>query len=124
MRYIFALCLLVLVAIGFWGYSSTNYVQHFGDAFTEAPQVQVKSVLTKPEDYLGKRVTLAGEVADQCPSSGCFFYFYSGKEKLRIELGELGASLPQREGSTAKVEGELVAHGDSFQFIGSAVAFE
>jgi hypothetical protein len=54
---------------------------------------------------------------------GCFFFFHSGKQSLRVDLQEVAMTAPMREGRRARVEGQLVPYGDGFQFYASAVEF-
>ena len=123
MRKILALCALVLI-LGLAGAAlALKGASHFGAAFTGAPHVEVVDLLHRPEEYLNKQLTIEGTVSDQCALTGCFFHFRVGIERLRIELGDLAEKIPQHAGTPVKVEGTLVHHGDSYEFLGTAVEF-
>jgi hypothetical protein len=55
---------------------------------------------------------------------GCFFFFLSGKNTLRVELQDIAMNAPRRNGRPARVEGQMVPHNDGYQFLASAVEFE
>jgi hypothetical protein len=55
---------------------------------------------------------------------GCFFFFLSGKNMLRVDLQEIAMNAPRRNGRPARVEGQIVPYGDGYQFVASAVEFE
>jgi hypothetical protein len=124
MRTIFIACGIILVAGLTWLLISLRVPNHFGAAFTNAPKAQVADLLDRPKDFLGKQVTLEGKVNDQCPLTGCFFYFPVGNKKLRIELGDLAQTIPKRPGAPVTVEGQLAPIGDSYQFLGTAAEFK
>lgn len=123
MRTILIACGLIAVAVIAWMYFGLRAPNHYGGTFTNAPKVRVSELLERPSDFLGKQVTIEGKVEDQCPTTGCFFYFSSGQKKLRIELGDLAQKIPKRPGAPVTVEGQLVPFGNSYQFLGTAVEF-
>ena len=123
MRAILAICGVTLLAVIVWIAIQFQTPNHYGAVFSNAPKVEVEALLEHPTDFLGKHVTIEGTVADQCPSTGCFFYFYLGPKKLKVELGDLAQKIPRRSGAIAVVEGQLVPFGDSYQFLGTAAEF-
>lgn len=124
MRTILVICALTIVAGIAWLASSLKAPSHYGAAFTGAPKVEVDALIERPTEFLRKQVTIEGKVADQCPTTGCFFYFYHGTNKLKIELGDLAQKIQKRAGASVLVEGQLVSFGDSYQFLGTAAAFK
>jgi len=124
MRKILILCgitLAALLALAVWRFRAP---EHFGQPLTGAPRAELADLLSKPDDFKGRTVSLAGTVYRQCPVTGCWFYFKTpdGRE-LRIELGDTVSGLPKRIGSNALVEGRLVAQGDTHIFVGTGVDF-
>lgn len=114
----------VLLGIGaayfFW---SRSKPQHFGEPFANAPTVSVSELLDHPADHVKHTVAIEGTVQKQCPVSGCFFYFKDGSKELKVELGDTLPTLPQKIGSRARVEGQLVEASGSYVFIGKVVEF-
>ena len=124
MRIILSLCILILIAGVAILVVNLRGSNHYGATFVEAPRVAVRDLVSNPSLFLGKQVIIEGDVIDQCPSTGCFFYFDDGGQRLKVELSDLAQTLPQRAGSKASVEGQLVPFGSSYQFLGSAVEFK
>jgi hypothetical protein len=123
MRAILITCGIILLAVVTWIVLSLRAPNHYGAEFTGAPKAEVADLLDRPADFLGKRMTLQGKVQDQCPTTGCFFYFSAGNRKLKIELGDLAQRIPKRPGAPVTVEGQLVPYGDTYQFLGTAAEF-
>jgi hypothetical protein len=54
---------------------------------------------------------------------GCFFFFRSGRETLRIDLQDIAMKAPMKEGHPARVEGQLVPYDGAYQLSATAVEF-
>jgi hypothetical protein len=93
-------------------------------AFTAAPRTEVARLIAEPQAFLGKTVTIRGNISEQCKSMGCYFFFHSGKDTLRIDIQEVAMTAPMKEGRPARVEGQLVPYNGGYQFYASAVEFE
>ncbi len=122
MKKIFLLCALTLVAIGALVWRAAAKPSRFG-SFTGAAKTEVAALIERPKSYTGKTLALEGTITEQCKSMGCFFFFRSGNQSLRIDLEEIAMTAPMREGRRARVEGQLVPYGDGFQLWASAVEF-
>src|SRR5689334_5958776 len=122
MKKIFVLCALTLVAIGALVWRATARPSRFG-AFTGAPKIDVAAVIAEPKAYSGKTLAVEGVITEQCKTMGCFFFFRSGNQSLRIDLQEVAMTAPMHEGRRARVEGQLVPYGDGFQLWATAVEF-
>ena len=122
MRKILALCGLILVAGTFLIWRAMQLPAHFG-TFTGAPKTSAADLVERPKEFLGKTVLVEGTVRQQSKTMGCFFFFASGKDLLRVELESIAIKAPMREGHTARVEGQIVPYGDGYQLFASAVEF-
>src|SRR5215467_9602484 len=122
MKKIFLLCALTLVAVGALVWRVAAKPSRFG-AFTGAPRTDVAVLIAEPKAYSGKTLALEGTITEQCKSMGCYFFFRSGNQSLRIDLQEVAMTAPMHEGRRARVEGQLVPYGDGFQLWASAVEF-
>ena len=123
MKTILAICAITLVvgAAALW--HATRMPSHYG-TFTGAPEKGVVDLIKRPSDFLGTTVAIEGEIRQQCKTMGCFFYFVSGKNTLRVDLQEIAMRAPMREGRKARVEGRIVPYAGAYQFYASAVEFE
>ena len=98
--------------------------QHFGEPFTQAPQVTIGQLLETPDAFAHKPVRMAGTIVRQCPAAGCWFFLSDGHgREIKAELGDYLPKLPQNVGNAAEVEGELIRHGNEHLFVGSRVTF-
>ena len=123
MKKIFGLCALTLITGAVFLWRATAGPSRFGD-FSSAPKASVPSLIANPKEYLGKTVEITGTISEQCKSMGCFFFFRSGKQILRVDLQEIAMHAPMHEGRPARVEGQMVPYGDGYQFYASAVEFQ
>ena len=123
MKAIFSLCAVVLIIGGVLAWRVTRAPTMFGK-FTGAPKIELSEVVSRPNEFLHKTVALDGEIRDQCKSMGCYFYFISGKNSLRIDLQQIAMTAPRRDGRPARVEGQVVPYGDGYEFFASAIEFK
>jgi hypothetical protein len=121
--YVFGTALALALAVG-WAGCGRNPVQHFGEPFTDAPQVKIAQLLEAPEAYRRQTVRVAGEIERQCPSAGCWLFLRDEEGRsIRVELGDYFPTLPKHVGGTAEVEGEWIPKGKSHEFIGTRISF-
>ena len=124
MRKILILCAVILVvgvAAGVWYFTRP---EHFGRPFEGSPKASVKDLLEKPAEHLDHDVTIEGEITRQCPATGCWLYVRDESGgNIRVELAPIAATLPQRSGRRAIVEGRLSKKGDSYEIDGKAIEF-
>jgi hypothetical protein len=123
MKKILALCAAVLAVGGALLWHALRLPNRYG-TFTGAAMVEVADLAQRPQNYLHRTVALEGTVREQCTSMGCYFSLHSGKEVLRVDLQEIAMTAPRREGRIARVEGQLVPYGSSYQVLASAVEFQ
>ncbi|HKE26575.1 MAG TPA: hypothetical protein VKB88_29675 [Bryobacteraceae bacterium] len=123
MKKILVLCTLIIVAAAVSLWRAAAKPARFG-SFTGAPKAEVASVIADPKAYLSRTVELEGVVSAQCKSMGCYFFFRSGKNALRVDLQEIAMTAPMREGRRARVEGQTVPYDGGYQFFANAVEFE
>lgn len=122
MKAILVLCALALVTGGWFVWHGLRQPNVFG-TFTGAEHVDTSELAAKPESFLHKTVSIEGQIRQQCEAMGCFFYFFSGKSSLRVDLQDIAMTAPRRNGRQARVEGQIVPYGDGYQFVASGVEF-
>ena len=114
----------VLLAIWFLVGCGKKKAEHFGEAFTSAPQVSIAQLMETPDAFRRQGVRVKGEIERQCPASGCWLFLSDGSGRsIRVELGDYFPKLPQHVGGVAEVEGEWIAKGDRHEFIGTRISF-
>jgi len=120
MKTILAICALTLLGGGAVAWRTLAGPARFG-AFSSAPKTELAQVISHPKAFLGKTIELEGAISEQCKSMGCFFFFRSGRETLRVDLQDIAMKAPMKEGHLARVEGQLVPYNDGYQLSASAV---
>ena len=123
MKKILVLCALTLVVATAMIWRAIAKPSRFG-TFTSAPKAEVVRLIAEPKAFLGKTVEIEGAISEQCKTMGCYFFFRSGKDTLRVDLQEVAMKAPMEEGRTARVEGQIVPYNGGYQFYASAVEFE
>jgi hypothetical protein len=123
MKKILILCTFTVAVITVIVWRVAAQPSRFG-TFTSAPKAEVVRLIAEPESFLGKTVEIEGTISEQCRTMGCFFFFRSGHDTLRVDLQEVAMKAPIREGRAARVEGQMVPYNGGYQFYASAVEFE
>ena len=123
MKRILVICGLMAVIGAAFLWRAAARPARFG-SFTGARKVAVASVIADPKGYLRKTVALEGVVSEQCKAMGCFFFFRSGEDSLRVDLQEVAMTAPMREGRKARVEGQIVPYDGGYELFANAVEFE
>src|SRR6266566_8589511 len=116
MRAILILCAVTLVLGVALMWRAARLPRQFG-AFTGAPKAEVADLINRPKEFLHKTVTIEGTVRQQCTTMGCYFFFLSGEDMLRVELKDIAMNAPRRNGHLARVEGQIVPFDGGRQFL-------
>ncbi|MFT6387713.1 MAG: hypothetical protein ACJAUP_001085 [Cellvibrionaceae bacterium] len=84
----------------------------YGEPLSTMPQaVELKVLLTSPEEHLSKSFSVTTQVAKVCQKKGCFFIAQEGSEIIRVAFKDYGFFVPTDiGGKTVTLVGELVAH--------------
>ena len=123
MRTILILCTVTLVLGAALIWRAARLPREFG-VFTGTPKAEVADLINRPKEFLHKTLTIEGTVRQQCTAMGCYFFFLSGKDMLRVELKDIAMNAPRRNGHLARVEGQIVPFDGGYQFLASAVEFK
>ncbi len=85
--------------------------QTFGEPFGVSEAVMASTVLDAPADFLGKKLTVEGRVADVCQKAGCWMVVTDGSARtMRVRMKDHGFAVAKdATGATARVHGEVVA---------------
>lgn len=63
---------------------SIENMEHFGLEFTLDESIAAGTVLTNPDDYVGKTVRVTGKVSDVCQKMGCWMVITDADQHMRI----------------------------------------
>ncbi|MCC6587268.1 MAG: hypothetical protein IT168_11300 [Bryobacterales bacterium] len=123
MRTILSITALTLALGAFALWSAFRSPNTFG-TFDGAQKVEAAALIERPRDFLGRKVSVEGRITEQCKAMGCFFFIPAGNKTLRVDLEEIAMTAPRHEGGQARVEGQLIPHGDGYQLWASAIEFK
>jgi hypothetical protein len=123
MKVILAICFSTLIAGSLLIWNALRWPNQYG-TFTGATHAEIAMLIDKPADFIGRTVTVAGTVQEQCNTMGCFFYLHAGNKRLRVDLKDIAMKAPRREGHSARVEGRLEPYVEGYQLFATAVKFE
>lgn len=123
MKAILVLCVVVFLTLCGGALSWYLRPDRFGESSAGSSEVSLETLFADPTPYLSKTILLEGVVTRQCALTGCFFFFIVGEKKVRIELSEIAATIPQRRGYRARVEGTLSTHHEELVLLGRSVEF-
>ena len=112
---------LVGALILFVGCGTGNDV--YGDGISNYETTDIKDILTKPQDYEGKTVTIKGTIVRECPS-GCWLDVGSGNAALHVDINPAGFAIPQEVGSQVVVEGEIQYLDNQVSMAGQGVEIQ
>lgn len=71
-------------------------------------KVAIKDILNQSSDYLGKRVTIEGNITKECGMRGCWFTVEDGSGVLLVDLESNNFTIPLGQvGNNAKVYGNV-----------------
>ena len=59
-------------------------IEHFGLEFTLNDSIPAGTVLTNPDEYVGKTIRVTGKVSDVCQKMGCWMVITDANEHMRI----------------------------------------
>jgi len=92
----------------------------YGEHLSDATPTPVADVLADPSAFEDQRVKIEGEIIGECPS-GCWFTLEDGTAAIHVDIAPHGLAIPQKVGSTAVVEGEVMVRDGRTMVVGSGV---
>jgi uncharacterized protein YdeI (BOF family) len=108
---VIGILILAVLGMGIWyafGNSGGGKKNSFGSGVTGAV-VQIGDIQKAPVKYLGKEVTVEGQMTRECPSSGCWWYVKDQTGEIRVDSFGSNFSLPlHQEGKHVRSTGKIV----------------
>ena len=112
---------IILAAIfAFTAAAGCGRPETYGERISGRNITAVKNILTRPQDYNGKTVTVKGKIAIEC-ETGCWFNFKQGDAMIYVNLEPSGFAIPQKAGRNATVEGNVAIKEGKPILIGKGV---
>jgi hypothetical protein len=93
---------LSLLFSGCWKKDADMY----GEEISNHTITKVESILTSPENFEDKTVTVRGKIINECPS-GCWFEVKEDTGILYVDLNPSGFAIPQKVNKEVIVEGKV-----------------
>ena len=88
---------------------SIDNLEHFGLEFTLDTSIPAGTVLTNPDEYVGKTVRVTGKVSDVCQKMGCWMVITDADQHMRITTkGHKFFVAKDGAGATCDLEGTVV----------------
>jgi hypothetical protein len=106
MNKIFFIIFLIFLSANFLSAQENK----LGEIITLTEKTDISSILENPEEFLGKKVLVEGEIVEVCQAAGCWMDIKSQdpNEKIRIKVKDGVIVFPVESiGSKAIVEGEV-----------------
>jgi hypothetical protein len=80
----------------------------FGEALTLSEITPVDRILAAPDDYVGQRVLIEGDIVDVCDNRGCWMDIETNGAKIQVKVEDGVIVFPTTaRGKTALVEGTV-----------------
>lgn len=103
------LAFTMIFAVG-CGTAEKSQTAVYGEKLTLSDTTAISRILANPDDFVGKKVLVNGQILDVCPSRGCWIDI-AGKnpnEKIRIKVEDGVIVFPvEAKGGEALAEGEV-----------------
>ena len=92
----------------------------YGQQISNLNITEIKEVLTSPEKFEGKTITVKGKIVREC-HSGCWFDVKGNGGSIYVDLKPSGFAIPQKVGKDVIVEGKVTLRDGQLTLIGKGV---
>ena len=94
--------------------------EKYGEQISNRNATEIKDVLTAPEKFAGKDITIEGEIVREC-NSGCWFDVKGNGGTIYVDIKPSGFAIPQKVGKDVIVEGKVTLRDGQLTLIGKGV---
>lgn len=101
-------------------FSGCGRIETYGERISNRNYTPISDIVSHPEQYTGKTVTVKGKIALEC-NTGCWFNIKDGAAVIYTDIAPYGLAIPQKTGSTAIVEGTVSVEQGKLTLTGKAV---
>ncbi|MCX5678581.1 MAG: hypothetical protein NTY76_05670 [Candidatus Omnitrophica bacterium] len=117
MRDLFIVLIMLACAVMF---SGCGHIETYGERISNRNSIPIKDIVSHPEQYVGKTVTVKGKIALEC-DTGCWFNIKDGAAVIYTDIQPYGFAIPQKVGHSAMVEGTVSVEKGKLTLTGKAV---
>lgn len=101
-------------------FSGCGHVETYGERISNQNITPIKDIVSHPEQYTGKMVTVKGKIAIEC-DTGCWFNLKDGAAVIYTNIEPSGFAIPQKVGRSAVVEGTVSVEEGKLTLTGKGV---
>ena len=86
----------------------------YGKGVPDGAQItEIQEITNNGKAWLGKEVTVKGEMTQKCPTTGCWFYVEDSGGNIRVDTAPSGFTIADvRLGKTVTVHGKVIITED------------
>jgi hypothetical protein len=99
---------------------SRKKAEAYGQEISERHVTKLNAILSQPDDFNGKMVTIEGKIVQECPT-GCWFDIKDDVGMIHVDIKPSGFAIPQKVGKTVVVEGQVAVQNNQTILIGKGV---
>lgn len=118
------LCIVAAVFVCMAAFSGCGRrIETYGENVSNRNITPIKDIISHPEQYSGRTVTVKGKIDVEC-STGCWFNIKDGEDFIFTEIETSGFAIPQKVGRIAIVEGTISVDEDGATLTGKAIEIQ
>ena len=92
----------------------------YGQEISDRNVTKLNAILSQPNNFDGKTVTVEGKIVQECPT-GCWFDIRDDGGMIHVDIKPSGFAIPQKVGKTVIVEGQVSVQNNQAVLIGKGV---
>ena len=116
---ILSVLLILSLMLALWG-CGRRKAERYGQEISNRNITKVDALLTEPESFDGKTVTIEGKIVRECPT-GCWFDLKDEAGIIHVDINPSGFAIPQRVGTTVIVQGNVSVQNGQPMLVGKGV---
>lgn len=97
--------------------------EQYGQKISSHNLTEVSAILSEPDSFNNKSVTIEGNIIRECPT-GCWFDVKDKAGIIHVDINPSGFAIPQKVGKTVTVEGKISVQDGQPTLIGKAVEIQ
>jgi hypothetical protein len=112
--------IVTVLASSFFLSACSGKPRVFGQPITDYTISRIGDMLSHPEQFDGKAITIEGKIIEECPS-GCWFNLKDNSGVMYVDINPSNFAIPQASGRHAVAQGSLKKEGLRITMIGKGV---
>jgi len=111
---------VLLLAVAFAATGCRDRAEQYGGKISDPNVTEAKAILSEPDAFEGKTVTIEGKIVRECPT-GCWFDVEDGAAIIHVDINPSGFAIPQKVGKMVTVEGKISVQNKRPVLVGKGV---